>query len=372
MKKIVWITPDYFVDVDLNYKNMTEILKFFSIEWIVILPRENARFNQDDFSYFKNISNVSIHFIYQNYRARDPRMLLLFEQIYKKIIRVKPDIIYFNEVPASPYILPLYWRLNKQKTIFTAHDGNVKPTFRYPWLSKIVFNLAYNTIKQVNMFSRTQAEMFKSKFEKVKIHQIPLSLKDFGASKLPKRSDYITFFFFGTIHPGKNVGLLIDAACQLHEEGLTGFRISINGNCTEWEVYQQEIKYPNLFELNIRMIRNAEIPDLFAENHYMVFPYKEMSQSGALKIAFNYNVPVIVSNLQGFTDEVEEGINGYIFESENVDSLKNVMKQCIKNHKNNYEKLCSSTSDFSQQHYSQKSISKRYIEMFDYILKKNK
>ena len=55
----------------------------------------------------------------------------------------------------------------------------------------------------------------------------------------------------------------------------------------------------------------------FRSNHYAIYAYKEMSQSGAVKVAFNYYTPVIVSDLPGFKDEVEENINGYFFKSEN-------------------------------------------------------
>jgi len=263
--------------------------------------------------------------------------------------------------------LPLYWRLNKIKTIFSAHDGSVKPTFAKPCISKIVYRLGYGTIRQVNMFSRSQAALFAERFKKVKIYLIPLGLKDFGSSKLTKRNDCVSFFFFGSIHPGKNIGLLIDAACSLREEGLRGFKVSINGSCQEWEQYQVKIKYPELFELNVRMIENSEIPDLFAQNHYMVFPYKEMSQSGALKVAFNYNVPVIVSDLQGFTDEVKEGVNGFVFESENIESLKQVMRYCVEHHAGIYSELCAKSERYSIENYSTQFIVRKYVEMLNEI-----
>ncbi len=366
-KKICWITPDCFVDCDNNPEILKNILKYYNIHWIVLLHKSNSRFKESDFENLKQIKGLSIDFVYRNCRARDPRMMFFYEKIFSNIRKQKADIIYFNYVPTSPYILPIYWRLNKKTTIFTAHDGSVKPTFPIPWLNEICFKYAFGSIKQVNMFSPTQAALFNQSFPDVKQFIIPLALKDFGESNLPKRTDSVVFFFFGAIHPGKNVGLLIDAACSLYEEGMKGFKVSINGVCTDWSIYERKIKYPELFELDIRSIENEEIPDLFAKNHYMVFPYKEMSQSGALKVAFNYNVPVIVSDLQGFTDEVREDTNGYVFESENVDSLKNIMKSCIVKHNSTYNKICNSMSAYIEKNYSQKAISAQYIDMFNTI-----
>lgn len=367
-KNIFWITADAFVDCDFNPQILSGILKFYNIKWLILLPAQNARFKENDFESLKKLQGLSISFLYENYRARDPRMLFFYEKLYWKIKREPSEVIYFNNVPSNPYILPLYWRLNKSRTIFTAHDGNVKPTFKFPWISKMTFQFAFGTVKYVNMFSQSQAKLFANTFCGVKIFETPLGLKDFGQSTLSKRKDNITFLFFGTIHPGKNLGLLIDAACSLFEEGQRGFKISINGSCANWEIYQQKIKYPELFELNIRMIENAEIPKLFAQNHYMVFPYKEMSQSGALKVAFNYNVPVIVSDLEGFTDEVKDCINGYVFESENIVDLKKVMTNCIINHRDDYLISCKKMNEHTQKYYYESSIALKYIEMFETIV----
>ncbi len=367
-KKIVWVTSDAFVDCDFNPQILTEILKVYSIKWIILLPAQNSRFKEDDFESIKKLPGLSVSFLYENYRARDPRMLFFYEKLYWQIKKERSKVIYFNNVPSNPYILPLYWRLNKNRTVFTAHDGNVKPTFKFSWISKIAFQLAFGTVKYVNMFSQSQAKLFANTFRDVKIFEIPLGLKDFGQSKLSKRKDNITFLFFGTIHPGKNLGLLIDAACSLFEDGLRGFKISINGTCTNWEKYHKKIKYPELFELNIRMIENAEIPNLFAQSHYMVFPYKEMSQSGALKVAFNYNVPVIVSDLEGFKDEVNDGINGYVFESENIFALKKVISNCIINHEDDYLSSCNKMNEYNEKYYSSSSIALKYIEMFQTIV----
>lgn len=369
-KKICWVTPDSFVDCDNNPEILTEILKVYNIHWIIILPLEGARFKESDFKDLADLSGLTITFLYTKVRQRDPRMLIFYEKLYKKILEIKSDLVYFNYVPETPYILPLYWRLNKEKTIFTAHDGTVNKAFKFSFITKITFFLAYNFILNVNMFSNSQAKLFKKNFGKKNIFVIPLTLKEFGESKLDvtKNNDIVIFGFFGTIHYGKNLGLLIEAACSLYEDGVTNFKININGNCDHWETYERNIKYPNLFELNIRHIENSEIPDIFTRCHFIVFPYKVMSQSGALKVAFNYNVPVIVSDLDGFKDEVADNVNGYIFKSENAMDLKEKMKIAIHNFKKDYEEVCYKVKTYNYNNYSNLSISQRYLQMFEKVL----
>ena len=48
----------------------------------------------------------------------------------------------------------------------------------------------------------------------------------------------------------------------------------------------------------------------------MILPYRTASQSGVIPLAYNYNKPVITSNLESLTEVINEGKTGYTFESE--------------------------------------------------------
>lgn len=62
-RKICWITPDYFVDCDLNYFNMHEILRHYDIHWIVLFSKNN-RFKEADFEQIrKENTNLTIEFL---------------------------------------------------------------------------------------------------------------------------------------------------------------------------------------------------------------------------------------------------------------------------------------------------------------------
>lgn len=370
-KKITWITPDYFVDCDFNPDVLSELLKQYDIRWIIILPVKNARFGRKDFEGFQNFPNLKIEFIETAGRNRNPGLLLLYMKLYFKIVGERHDLVYLNIVPDNPYIIPLYWLLNKRKTIFAVHDGGVKMDVdaKFRHLIKICGDLTYPFVRNVTMFSVSQATLFHSNYPKVKIYHNLLGLKDYGHSDVPKYRDCIGFVCFGTLHEGKNIDLLIEAACNVYAKGYRGFTISINGSCQNWEFYQAKIRYPDLFKCTIRTINNQEIPELFARNHYMVLPYRVISQSGALKVAFNYNIPVIVSDLPGFTDEVKDGVNGYIFKRGSATDLENVLIKVLENHKRDYDELIKKMKCYTQTFYSVDTLNKNYTGMFERVLK---
>ena len=239
-------------------------------------------------------------------------------------------------------------------------------------MTKLMRWLWYGHFKTVNMFSKSQAALFRQDFKKSKVYQFVLGLKEFGTAtnERPNEGD-VRFLSFGTLNYAKNIDLLIDAACLLYERGVRGFKVSIAGMCKDWSWYQQRIKYPEIFELDIRMIDNSEIPNLFNGSHYLVQPYRVVSQSGPTKIAFNYNLPVIASNLPGFMDEIEEGVNGYSFEIGNVESLADRMQQLIENHKTGYAALTERMKAYTEEHYAVEALAEQYKNMIEEVMMKN-
>lgn len=115
------------------------------------------------------------------------------------------------------------------------------------------------------------------------------------------------------------------------------------------------------------MIENTEIANLFAKSHYFVQPYRIVTQSGPMKIAYKYNVPVIVSDLPGFLDELKEGVTGYSFKHENKESLEQTMQDIIDQHTANYEKLRLKMKQYIKEEYSPSMLAQQYIKMFNSI-----
>jgi glycosyltransferase involved in cell wall biosynthesis len=367
IKKICWVTPDYFVDCDFNPDILSQILKNFDIHWIILLPSHNARFSEKYFDTLKEFEGLTIEFIYSFVRQRDPRRLIYYSRLLRRIKELDSDIIYLNLVP-DPYSVPFFWALKKNKTIFCAHDAGVHKGFDFQFMTQFVFKVTYKYIKFVCMFSISQADLFRSNFGRVKVFIIPLALKSFGKSDLLKPDDKIVFLSFGVINFSKNIELLIDAACNIYEKGYRNFKVSINGRCANWSFYKSHIRYPELFDCNIGIIGNREIPDLFCSAHYFVQPYRHVSQSGAMKVAFYYNLPVIASNFPGFSDEIKEGVNGYLFEPMKVLELEKKLIWVLENHQNEYPLLLNRMADHTRKACSSLVLAEKYVHMFNEVI----
>lgn len=371
-KKLCWVTPDAFMDTDFFI--VPYLLDVYDITWIILFPWRHVRFKEEDFDDLKkNHQNLKLVFIHNSYRGLDPRTLGMYYKIKKIITQIDPDLIYLNYEPMDPLVLPFYNWLPKYKTITTAHDGCVKSTFSRPWLSERCFNIGYGSRQYVQLYSPEQERIFSIMRPKIKTFVIPLALKNFGKPTKSLRRDCISFVSFGTIHPDKNIGLLIRAAEKLYNDGYRNFKVVIKGTCPSWEEeYNPLIIHSELFETDIRFIRNEEIANIYSENTFGVFPYKQTGQSGAIKVALFYRKPTIVSNLNGFTDDIKNGYNGYVFKSDDVNDLARVMKYCIDTYPSEYKKMVHNVEQFVEKKYAIEKIVDKYLRMFNFVMNNQK
>ena len=369
-RKICWITADYFADCD--FIPIKEVSKSFKVHWIVVFTRK-PRYLESDFDEFrKQNPQVNVEFIHQKarYRGLDPTSILDNNEIARRALLTKADCYYLNKAMTSLWSFTLWNKLKNQKIIVTSHQGKVHAGFQLKRIAKLSRKYVYSRANIVHMFSQSQADLFRVEFPRPRVFVTNLALKDFGKPTInlsEKDKDIVKFLSFGIINYGKNIELLIDAACILYEQGVKKFKVSINGKCNNWDYYKERIKYPELFECNIKMLPNSDIPNLFALSHYFVQPYRIVTQSGPMKIAFNYNTPIIASNLPGFSDEMIEGTTGYLFESENVEDLVRVMKMVIEKHSTDYVELKKRMESYVKANYSDTAIGQKYIEMFNLL-----
>ncbi len=365
-KKICWITNDYFLDSDTFI--VPQLSTDYEIEWHIIYSFKNYRFKPEDLIALNGKNDLHIKHFYMQYRLRNLKNILFFYKILNNIRKQKPEIIYVNFIGLPYFIFTAALILRKSNTIFAAHQAEVHDGLDYNIITKIYYRFWYSWFTYFNLFSTTQGNIFKKLYPNKVVFIIPLALKEFGKSNKKRINDKIVFFNFGTIRANKNIGCLIEAAFNLYQKGIKGFHVVIKGECENWKQYKQKIKFPELFTCDIRMIDNKEIADMFQEYHYLVLPYNSVSQSGILKIAYYYNVPVIASDLEEFKSEIEDGISGYIFKNKDVEDLEIVMKKVLDNHIFKYDLIRKAQKDYTERNLTLHSILKKYHDMFNSIL----
>lgn len=369
MKTISWITADCFIDVDLPI--IAKLKEDYIIFWQIVIGY-NCKIDYEQ--YVKLLipyigKNLTISYVKEPYRHRNPCMLFTTRKIIKIAKKQMPDLYYISGFFA-PWGLPLLkMMLPLNKVVMACHNVSTPKGAAHSHMSIWNMNYVLRHFTNLQVFSKGQHAVLDSICSGKNVLEAPLALKNYGKPVTydnTKKKNIIRFLYFGIIRDYKRVDLLIDAACQLFERGYNSFRILIAGSCENWDkFYAPTIRHPEVFELDIRHIPNEEVADLFARSDYFVMPYQDIAQSGAITVAFQYNVPTIVSDIPQFCEFVEDGITGLMFKSEDATALADKMQYVIDNHKSIYDKLKQNQAAFVQRELSLDSIVARYKTYFE-------
>jgi glycosyltransferase involved in cell wall biosynthesis len=131
--------------------------------------------------------------------------------------------------------------------------------------------------------------------------------------------DYSYLLFFGFIRAYKGLDLLIEAFSdkRLRNRKL---KLIIAGEFYEDDrVYRDLIKKNNLENDIIffdHFIKDEDVPLYFSVADLVVQPYKTATQSGVTQIAFYFDKPMLVTDVGGLKEIVQDGKCGYVVKPE--------------------------------------------------------
>lgn len=361
-KRIVWITADYFIDVDCllvpylqqNYADE------YQIDWYVIKTAN---------------SNIPIpctpnRTFALRHRGKDPRIILEYARFFKTLHLEKADIIYsdFVGVPYYYFVLSKYNK-NKVPLVHAAH--NVIPYDVWPKSLIWYIDKVFRKNQHFHFFSKFTMEYFKEHYRGKSYYYCPMTLK--GYSKVTTDNYHldtnkVNLLFFGNVVDNKRLDLLIDTIKSLPEDLADCIHLSICGNCKTPEKYMSQIGKAKNISVHFKRIDDCEVAELFTKHSYLILPYEAVAQSGPHMIAYYYNLPVIASNIEGFTERIEDGKNGFLFQVNNKVDLIRVINQVVNMEQEKYKQLKENLKKYSSEHFDLENISQKYIDYFQTIL----
>lgn len=366
-KRICWVTPDAFLDTDLPAVNA--LSDNYEIHWFVILSVKGTLDNERFVNSHVDNKKVDLGFYQFQTHIRSPKHIHEILGIIKEVKKVNPDLYYLSEnFPPLGFLLYRFM-LPLNKCVVPCHNVTTPKGAKKAWFARAYTHLWLNTFKNIQTFSEYQEKELKLHYKGKNVLMTHFFLKDYGEPSCKTNKDdlpYIRFLVFGNIVHYKRIDLLIKAVNILWNRGIRNFKVRIAGSCGQWETeYAPLIQHPDLFELNIKRIPNEDVANLFVDSHYFVMPYQDIAQSGAITVAFRYNVPVIVSDIPQFKEFVKDGETGFTFHTKDAQALADKMEWVIANHNNVYPKVCANLKRFVEENLSLDAIKQKYITYFD-------
>lgn len=358
-KKILWFTADFFIDVDRQLVPYLRKNSEYEIRWVVVQSATGAKIPlHDDYEIW------NLH-----HRAKDPRTFFELKNFFKKAGLSHYDLIYCDSLGFYYYPALLHC-IGKIPLIHAAHNVNPYPV--WSWDLKLQVKYIFQNGKNFQMFSKHTARWFKEHYPMKSFFYAPMVVKDFGkvlTDNYKVDEQKVNLLFFGNVVANKRLDLLIDAVKELPENIQNKVHLNICGNCRmNREAFLQQIGDCMSISTYFKRIPDEEIPELFTKHQFFMLPYQDVAQSGPHMIAYNYNLPVIASDIDGFTERVEDGVNGFLFRMNDKEALKTAITKAAMMSTSDYQKMKDNLKTYVEENYSLKAVSNKYIDYFNLIL----
>jgi glycosyltransferase involved in cell wall biosynthesis len=161
----------------------------------------------------------------------------------------------------------------------------------------------------------------------------PLRLSHFGIEidRSPKPARYdcraVRLGFIGQLSPHKGAHLLVEA---LRASGRTNLSLSLWGPQDQDPVYCAKLRRQaeGLQIKFLGILPRAELAVTFGTLDYLAIPSTWYENSPLILLqALATHTPVIVADVPGMTEFVENGVNGFHFARDNLDSLTGILRK---------------------------------------------
>ncbi|HCY74990.1 MAG TPA: glycosyl transferase family 1 [Ignavibacteriales bacterium] len=140
--------------------------------------------------------------------------------------------------------------------------------------------------------------------------------------------------FFGYVRKYKGLDLLIDALAELIKKD-NSYKLLVVGEFYDDEKYYHDkiksLKLDKSVKTLNKFISNEEVAKYFEPADLVVLPYRSATQSGILNLAYGFLKPVLVTDVGGLAEFVDNGKTGYVIKPDSqkdlVDGIINFFRQ---------------------------------------------
>ncbi|MFH1119566.1 MAG: glycosyltransferase [Bacteroidota bacterium] len=260
----------------------------------------------------------------------------------------KKRVVHFQWLDRFKYIdrivLPLTARLFGHRVVLTVHNINAgKRDNRDSWGNRLSLKILYRLANSLIVHTEKSKEelMFEFPINEAKISVIRHGMNNRvtitgltsgqARKQLKIGEGEKVVLFFGNIDFYKGLDLLLDCYNQLPESFLKDSRLLIAGNSKSPDYTKLILDKISSQRIKERVIaRISYIPDQEVEQYFMaadciVLPYRNIYQSGVIFMAYSFGLPVIVSDIGNFRNDMVEGKTGFLINSNEPDQISNTL-----------------------------------------------
>lgn len=361
---------------------LCDALKKAGIDITLVVTDDNKNNGTVDFPFLplspsktKSISKYEKFFKYYQYLLN----------IYKLIRKEKFDIVHFQFFRRRR-IESLYFVMLKLIGIKLAHTVHDVTPLNENKLDHFFTLMVYKTAdllfvhsnsnkralaQQINLNEDKIKAVPHGDFDKYILDQIvtkPEARKFFGLTK-----EQNVLLFFGAIKEYKGLDILFNSLA-LASKKINNLTLIIAGMPDPVEL---KIEYKNSIsklpkEINVifhdQFIPNEDIEKYFMASDVVVLPYRRISHSGVLHLAYSFGRPVIATNVGDFQETIDEGKSGFVLSSNSPENLSEKIIQTFSD-RVKLEEMGKYARHLSESKYSWKNSADLMKPIYENIIK---
>ena len=196
-----------------------------------------------------------------------------------------------------------------------------------------------------------------------------IDFKDFqNIEPKPLSKDKFNILFIGSVTDRKKPHMIIEAIQRINDKS---YNLSIVGPAPNEKYFKELIDLIDKSDLQnqvslIGPVDRESVKDYYSTSNLMILP---SISEGLARVIFESQVamcPVLVTDAPGMSDIVIDGQTGYVFESNNLDSLS-LKIEYIKNNYDEASLVAKNAKGFILSNYSEDNFKFSFKKLFDTV-----
>jgi glycosyltransferase involved in cell wall biosynthesis len=167
--------------------------------------------------------------------------------------------------------------------------------------------------------------------------------------------------FFGRMNPYKGMNNLLRIT-----ELCPDIRFNVVGKVdSQVETEIQELKKKQNVVLKTGYVTDEEMREAFINSDWVILPYNSATQSGVVIDAYRYGKPVIAFDVGAVSEQIEEGISGFLVEAGDVEQFVQVLRKAIGMNKASYVELSRGAYNYGIKKYAAEGAVDRFVRLVE-------
>lgn len=269
------------------------------------------------------------------------RYLSILLQVYKRLLRIKPDVCYLAITAKGPAfykdaLLALLVKFFDVKLVFHFHNKGVS-TRQFKWIDNLIYKRVFKNA-EVILLSKYLYSDIQKYVPMAQVHFCPNGIPENESSsqfQVPIKNNHpVQILFLSNLLKSKGVFVLLEA-CRILKNKNHDFYCTFVGGIGDISENQlisaiHEFKLDN----NVSYVGKkfgAEKEKHFANADIFAFPtYNETFGLVNLE-AMQFFLPIVSTLEGGIPDVVEDGITGFLVPQKNIEAFASALETLIKN-----------------------------------------